>query len=109
MERTPFIGRKEELKQLNSLLEKRSASLVVVRGRRRIGKSRLVEQFAKNHRFIRFSGIPPSSNLTDQSQRDIFTQQLTQQVNLPWNLSGWNSTDWSSLSISWLSKRTKAV
>ncbi|MBA3814642.1 MAG: ATPase, partial [Alphaproteobacteria bacterium] len=56
---TPFIGRKTELKDLHLLLSKKSASLVVVRGRRRIGKSRLIEEFAKDKRFIRFSGIPP--------------------------------------------------
>ena len=37
-----FIGRKEELKQLNMLFKKNTASLVVVKGRRRIGKSRLI-------------------------------------------------------------------
>ena len=42
-----FIGRKEELKLLNGLLHKRSASLIVVKGRRRIGKSRLLQQFGQ--------------------------------------------------------------
>lgn len=33
-----FIGRTQELQQLNLLLKKNTASLVVVKGRRRIGK-----------------------------------------------------------------------
>ncbi len=34
-----FIGRKNELEKLNNLLEKKTASLVVIKGRRRIGKA----------------------------------------------------------------------
>jgi AAA+ ATPase superfamily predicted ATPase len=52
-----FVGRKEELEQLTSFLTKKSASLIVVRGRRRIGKSRLIEEFAKGKRFLTFAGI----------------------------------------------------
>ena len=40
---TKFIGRQEELKKLLDLSKKKSASFIVVRGRRRIGKSRLVD------------------------------------------------------------------
>ncbi len=97
MKLSPFIGRKEELKQLSALLNKRSASLVVVRGRRRIGKSRLIERFAQSHRFIRFSGIPPTNEISAQSQRNVFMHQLAQQVDLPWQASGWEATDWSVL------------
>lgn len=42
-----FVGRKKELQQLSLLLKKASASLIVVKGRRRIGKSRLIEEFGK--------------------------------------------------------------
>ena len=42
-----FIGRKEELQTLKNLLKKRSASLIVIKGRRRIGKSRLLEEFSR--------------------------------------------------------------
>lgn len=94
---TFFIGRQNELKQLNLLLKKESASLVVVRGRRRIGKSRLIEEFAKNHKFIRISGIPPTESVTDQDQKDTFLQQLAQQIQLDWNPSGWQPKDWSAI------------
>ena len=49
-----FIGRKIELEKLKSVLELRSASLIVINGRRRIGKSRLIEEFAKNQRDLFF-------------------------------------------------------
>ena len=42
-----FVGRKEELKVLLDLWEKRGSSLVVCSGRRRVGKSTLIEEFAR--------------------------------------------------------------
>jgi hypothetical protein len=59
------------------LLKKRSASLVVIQGRRRIGKSRLIEEFAKDHTFYQFSGMPPTKKTTIQSQ-------LMEILILPW-------------------------
>ena len=41
-----FIGRKEYLDSLEMLWNKSTASLVTCRGRRRIGKSTLIEEFA---------------------------------------------------------------
>lgn len=90
---TNFIGRKDDLKRLNLLLTKKSASLVIIRGRRRIGKSRLVEEFAKRKRFIHFVGLPPTEGTTAQDQRDVFSKQLGEQFNLP----GLMATDWTDL------------
>lgn len=56
----PFVGRKAELEKLKSFIQKKIASLIVIRGRRRIGKSRLVEEFAKNHTFFLFAGLAPT-------------------------------------------------
>ena len=42
-----FVGRERELELLSSLWDKSTASLVSCRGRRRIGKSSLIEEFAK--------------------------------------------------------------
>lgn len=47
----PFVARKKELSLLNQLVSKKTANLVVITGRRRIGKSRLVGEFAKNKAF----------------------------------------------------------
>lgn len=78
-----LLGRKQELSNLESLFAKKSASLVILTGRRRIGKSRLVAEFAKNYHFIRFSGIAPTKATTAQSERDHFTKQLNQQTQVP--------------------------
>ena len=78
-----FIGRKKEMESLTGLSKKKSASLVVIRGRRRIGKSRLAEEFSKTFpkSFI-FSGIPPVDGVHAQQQRDEFLRQL-QEYRLP--------------------------
>lgn len=88
-----FVGRTSELERLNALSLKKSASMVVVRGRRRIGKSRLIEEFAKKKRFLVFSGIPPIDGTTEQSQRDVFAKQLGTQIGLP----GIQAQDWFDL------------
>lgn len=93
MKESLFVGRKEELERLTSLFNKKSASLVVIKGRRRIGKSRLVEEFGKGRKIFSFSGIPPEQNITAQAQRDVFAKQLGSQIGLP----GLKAMDWSDL------------
>ncbi|MGL4540812.1 MAG: AAA family ATPase [Candidatus Rhabdochlamydia sp.] len=87
-----FIGRKNEMARLKGLLGSRSASLIVVRGRRRIGKSRLLAEFGKEMRSFFFSGMPPVQKTTVQSQRDEFSYQL-ERIGLP----GIKSDDWGNL------------
>lgn len=76
---TAFIGRKDELKLLRGLIDKRSASLAVIYGRRRIGKSRLVEEFGSKLRMYSFAGLSPQSHMTLQSQINEFSRQLARQ------------------------------
>ena len=78
-----FIGRKEELKLLNGLLHKRSASLIVVKGRRRIGKSRLLQQFGQSFRHCYvFSGLAPTEDTTAQMEVEAFKEQLVTQCGI---------------------------
>ncbi|MFI5342909.1 MAG: ATP-binding protein [Chlamydiales bacterium] len=89
-----FIGRKEELLTLKNLLKKKSASMVVMKGRRRIGKSRLLDEFSHSFQksFV-FSGLPPTEDTTAQSQRDEFAGQLARQT----HETNFNKEDWSDL------------
>jgi len=93
MKKSPFIGRLDELKRLKNLTRKKSASLVVVYGRRRVGKSRLIEEFGKRYRFLRFSGLPPVKEGTEQDQRNEFSKQLAKQTGLPFL----QAADWGDL------------
>lgn len=83
MANPPFVGRQHELKLLTDLTSKKVASLVVIKGRRRIGKSRLIEEFARGKKFYSFAGLPPSEDITPQMQRDEFARQLSAQTDLP--------------------------
>lgn len=93
MNNFPFVGRETEIKSLQQLTGKKTASLVVITGRRRVGKSRLAEEFAREYKFYEFTGLPPTKKITAQAQRDEFAIQLSQQTNLP----EVKADDWSKL------------
>lgn len=78
-----FIGRKRELEDLSLLLKKKSASFVVIRGRRRIGKSRLIQEFVKDKKCWTFVGLPPVPGITKQRQLDAFSSQISQNLKMP--------------------------
>ena len=88
-----FVGRQTELAQLKPFLDKKTASLLVIKGRRRVGKSRLIEEFAKNATFYKFTGLAPVKGVTAQAQRNEFARQLSEQLNLPL----FETTDWGAL------------
>ncbi len=90
-----FIGRKHELETLRRFLKKKTASLIVIRGRRRIGKSRLIQEFASPYKFYSFSGIPPTDKTTVQSQRDEFASQLSKQGFPKIKRDDWNDLFWA--------------
>lgn len=77
-----FFGREEVLAKLDSLIGKRVASLVTCRGRRRIGKSTLIERFALNNeaRFIKIEGIRPTRTTTNALELRSFAEQLALQT-----------------------------
>ncbi len=77
-----FVGREAELKKLKKLVEKKTASIAVITGRRRIGKSRLVREFTKGKKHYVFSGIPPLEQTTAEDQRREFAKQFAQQFDL---------------------------
>ncbi len=92
MATSPFIGREPEMERLKGLFSKRSASLIVVRGRRRIGKSRLLAEFGKEMKSFFFSGMPPLPKMNAQLQREEFANQM-QRAGLP----GAKPDDWGNL------------
>lgn len=100
---TTFIGRKKELRQLNTLLKKDSASLVVIKGRRRIGKSRLIEEYGKQFsKVFSFSGIPPTEKTTLQDQLREFGWQLGKALGEP----AFKDENWNDLFLR-LAKRAR--
>ncbi len=88
-----FVGRKRELERLNGLWKKNIASFVVIKGRRRIGKSRLIEKFCENTNTVSLSGLPPAPHIKAQDQRDEFARQLGRIFHIPTPYS----KDWGDL------------
>ena len=67
-----FIGRKKELKALESVFDKDGFGMTVIYGRRRVGKSTLIKEFVKNKRVIFYTAtkVGPERNL------ELFTKQV---------------------------------
>lgn len=80
-----FFGREYYLGRLRELLSKSIASVVTCRGRRRIGKSTLFEEFARRSgcRFIKIEGLTPKDDIGNKDQRAAFGSQLALQTDLP--------------------------
>lgn len=74
-----FYGREDILSDLNALWKKRAASLVTCRGRRRVGKSTLIEKFAERSgaKFIRIEGVRPRDKMTNADELAAFAEQLS--------------------------------
>ncbi len=80
-----FYGRENDIADLDGLWRKRTASLVTCRGRRRIGKSTLIEEFARRSgaRLIEIAGEAPRKGMTNQDQLRSFSRQLDEQIGTP--------------------------
>lgn len=80
-----FFGREKELESLRQLLRKPTASLVACRGRRRIGKSTLFEEFARRNKteFIVIEGLGPRKGQTNADQLRNFGERLCAQTKGP--------------------------
>ena len=68
---------------------------MIVKGRRRIGKSRLVEEFGKDELFYAFTGIPPTDQTTAKSQRVAFAQQLKKNLGISDEADNWWNLLWT--------------
>ena len=92
-----FVGRKSELETLAKLTDKKSASFIVIKGRRRIGKSRLINEFSKRFdHYYSFTGLPPEKKTNAKDQLDEFCRQISRQFNAPSaKYEDWSDALWS--------------
>lgn len=98
-----FIGRKEELRALEEVKTRKGASLICVMGRRRIGKSTLVQHFAKNLKtFIEIQGLMPKKSTTSIDQIKYFTDKVAEYFDdFPPQVESWERA------FSYLASKTK--
>lgn len=96
---TPFYGRERELARLKELTTRKTASLVVIKGRRRIGKSRLAAELARQlsgYTALNFQGLPPTAQFSAEQEREDFAQQISRQLGIPApRAEDWNTLLWS--------------
>jgi len=79
-----FVGRNSEIKELSGFLRAKKSSLLLCRGRWRIGKSTLIQQLgSKANHFIEIQGLPPRENITLKDQLESFSQQFSRQTDFP--------------------------
>ena len=69
----PFIGRKSELSLIETISQTRPA-ILIIHGRRRIGKTSLVERAFRDETILKFEGI---EGLSKKAQINAFLLQLT--------------------------------
>ncbi|NGX39864.1 MAG: hypothetical protein KR126chlam1_01201 [Chlamydiae bacterium] len=78
-----FFGRKSELQQLQIFFERNRPGIAVCCGRRRIGKSTLIQHATKNHHFVEFYGLSPRKGAGTQAQLNHFSRLLAKNFNIP--------------------------
>ena len=88
-----FVGRKRELYELAAEYQTNRASLVVIKGRRRIGKTTLIEHFSQGKNFYKFTGLAPHVGMTAQTQRNEFCRKLEEFF----QLFAIKNDDWATL------------
>tara|TARA_B100000989_G_scaffold250615_1_gene198413 strand:+ start:1130 stop:2530 length:1401 start_codon:yes stop_codon:yes gene_type:complete len=88
-----FVGREYELQELNTLYQSPQANLVVVHGRRRVGKSTLIETFMADKPCLHFDGL---EGLQTKGQIEQFTADLRQQMDDPL-LKHVNFNEWTPI------------
>ena len=76
-----FIGRKEELKKLNSLYNTSGFQMAVIYGRRRIGKSTLITEFIKGKKAIYYMATKVGAERNIELLGEAVLQELA--PNLP--------------------------
>lgn len=78
-----FFGREDELAQLATFFKKPTSGIAVCCGRRRIGKSTLIEYAAKGMPFYEFYGLAPHEKMTTLDQLEHFSRLLTKYFAIP--------------------------
>jgi len=78
-----FVGRERELDMLREFRKRRTAGLIVCRGRRRIGKSTLIEKFGSGKKFYEFYGLAPRDGINIGHQLKHFGELMGTAFSLP--------------------------
>ena len=75
LENPNFVGRQPEKTKLAEIHRLPEAAIIVVSGRRRVGKTELIEQFFRNDRILKFEGIQ-TARPRGRAYRSLLKKQL---------------------------------
>jgi len=75
--KNPFIGRAEELDKIGHMLDTPGSAIILIYGRRRIGKSLLIKKSLSGKNYLSFEGL---ENRPKKDQIDNFLLQLSFQL-----------------------------
>lgn len=75
-----FIDRKKELEFLNQEYNKKESSLIILYGRRRIGKTSLIKEFGKNKNMIYFLATEESEQQNMEAFKNIIVDTLNSEL-----------------------------
>ncbi len=64
-----FIGRKKEQEKLEEITKKKEATVITVFGRRRVGKTELIEQSLRTYKVLKFEGIQADPLVRDHDAK----------------------------------------
>ena len=86
-----FVDREKELDFLNSEYAKKESSLVIIYGRRRIGKTSLIKEFEKNKDTIYFLSTEESELQNIQVFKNIVAENLKNNLLLDTSVQKWET------------------
>lgn len=75
-----FIGREYEKNKLSAIDASKESAIVIIHGRRRVGKTELIEQTYKDRNILKFEGL---ENRSEEAQRNQVLLQLAKYTNDP--------------------------
>ena len=82
-----FIGREDKLGRFKAAEDEEEAAVIIVYGRRRIGKTELIEQHFRTRNLLKFEGIQPDPKLSHAAVREyeigLVLSQLAEYAEAP--------------------------
>ncbi|NLN49320.1 MAG: AAA family ATPase, partial [Clostridiales bacterium] len=71
-----FVGREDELKELNNRYNSDKFECIIIWGRRRVGKTELISKFCENKKAIFFTGIEANDEINFQNFSNSVSKTL---------------------------------
>ena len=84
-----FVNRKKELEFLNKEYNKKESSLIILYGRRRIGKTSLIKEFGKNKDMIYFLATEESEKQNMEYLKELIASNLQNDLLLSISVNNW--------------------